>query len=75
MIDDGLGVNLVDVAVYARYELSLGSYPDALKTDPGHLTKEALDQIQPRAVFWGEDELKAPWVLFQVGSGLLGDMA
>jgi len=74
-VDDGLLVDAVDSGQDAIFELLFGSDPDMTQHGARELGEEALDQVEPRAVFRGEDEGEAAFGLCREPRlGFFGDV-
>ena len=75
LVDDRLLVQIIEVGHDAVLEFLFGGDSDVAQHGARHLRKEALDEVQPRSVFGGEDEREAVLgALGEPGLGLLGDV-
>ena len=74
-MDDGVAVEVVEIGGDAVFEFGLGCDADMAEHRAGHFGKEALNQVEPRAVFRGEYEAKAFHRLGrEPGPGFFGDV-
>lgn len=62
-MDNGLAVEIVQVCHDPLFEFGFRSHPDAAQDRARHLREEALDQVEPGAVLWREDEAEAALTL------------
>ena len=70
-----MSIEVVDSGHEAVLEFLLGCDADVTEHRTGELGKEALDEIEPRAVLGREGELEAMRGLrSEPGSGLIGDV-
>ena len=60
-MDHRVAVEVVDEFENALLELVLGGAADVTEYGAGGFGKEALDEVEPRSVLGGEDELEAPF--------------
>ena len=60
-MDHWVAVEVVDEFENALLELVLGGDADVTEYGAGGFGKEALDEVEPRSVLGGEDELEAPF--------------
>jgi hypothetical protein len=60
-MDHRVAVEVVDEFENALLELVLGGDADVTEYGAGGFGKEALDEVEPRSVLGGEDELEAPF--------------
>jgi len=60
-MDHRVAVEVVDEFENALLELVLGGDADVTEYGAGGIGKEALDEVEPRSVLGGEDELEAPF--------------
>jgi hypothetical protein len=60
-MDHWVAVEVVDEFENALLELVLGADADVTEYGAGGFGKEALDEVKPRSVLGGEDELEAPF--------------
>ena len=74
-MDDRVLVEVVDGGQDAIFEFLLGSDPDMAQHGARELGEEAFNQVEPRAVFWREDEDEAAFGLCREPRlGLFGDV-
>jgi hypothetical protein len=74
-VDDGVAVEVIHGGHVAVLEFLFGCDADVAEHRAGKLGEEALDQIEPGAVFGREGEFKATGGLGgEKGLGLLGNM-
>ena len=58
-MDDGMAIEVFYTGHDAFLELDLGGYADVAEDGAGQFGEEPLDEVQPRAVLRGEDQLEA----------------
>jgi hypothetical protein len=74
-MNDGIAVKSIDGGDEAVLEFQFGCDADLAQDGAGEFGKEALDEIEPGAVFWCEREFEPMRGLAgEPGSGLFGDM-
>jgi hypothetical protein len=74
-MNDGIAVEIIYSGDEAILEFLLGCYPDVAQDGAGEFGKEALDEIEPRAVLGCEGEFESVCGLAgEPSSGLFGDM-
>ncbi len=59
-MNDGVTVEVVEIGGEPVFEFGLGCDTDVAEHRAGHLGREALNEVEPRAVLWGEHEARAP---------------
>jgi hypothetical protein len=59
-VDGGVAVEIVNELDDALFELMFRADANVAEHRAGGFGEEALDEIEPRPVLWGEHELKAP---------------
>ena len=62
-VDGRIVVEIVDCGQYSILEFLFGRDADVTQDGALELGEEALDEIEPGAVLWGEDEGEAPFGL------------
>ena len=74
-MNDGIAVEIIHGGQEAILEFLLGCDADVAQDGAGEFGKEALDEIEPRAVLGSESKFEAVCGLAgEPGSGLFGDM-
>src|SRR5690242_21948328 len=74
-VDDRISVEIAEVGKDTASEFGLGSDPKVTQQRARHFGKEALHEIEPGAVFWGEHEGETPLRLRgNPGLGFFGNM-
>src|SRR5215470_5141174 len=74
-MNDGIAVEIIHGGHEAILELLLGCDADVAQDGAGEFGKEALDEVEPRAVIGSESKFEAVRGLTgEPGSGLFGDM-
>ena len=74
-MDDRMSVELVDCGDDALLEFLFRCDSDVAQDGAGKFGKEALDEIEPRAVLGSEGEFEAPGGLIgEPGFGFFGDV-
>ena len=74
-MNDGIAVEIIHGGHEAILEFLLGCDADVAQDGAGEFGKEALDEIEPRAVLGSESKFEAVCGLTgEPGSGLFGDM-
>jgi len=62
-MDNGLAIEVIEVRDDPSLEFGFRSHPDTTQDGARHLREEALDQVEPRAVLWREDEAETALTL------------
>ena len=74
-MDDGVSIEVIHCGHDAVLEFLFGCNADMAQHRAGELGEEAFDEIEPRAVLGGKDELEASRrLLCEPSLGLLGDV-